>query len=133
MMKNSAKRLAAAVLALAMVSPCALTACNTDIIDEYELSAYKGENKDKNGEIVYNNSLFYSNSLKQGYADPQILDDTARSGYYYMYGTSNLQTMRSRDLAVWEPVTVVLKTTDETLNAVLGDLKNDEITKKREK
>ena len=41
-MKNSVKRLAAAVLALAMVSPCALTACNTDIIDEYELSAYKG-------------------------------------------------------------------------------------------
>ena len=119
-MKNSVKCLAAAVLALAMVAPCGLTACRTDIIDEYELSAYKGENKDKNGDIVYNNSLFYSNSLKQGYADPQILDDTARSGYYYMYGTSNLQTMRSRDLAVWEPVTVVLKTTDETLNAVLG-------------
>ena len=119
-MKNSVKRLAAAVLALAMVTPCALTACSTDIIDEYELSAYKGENKDIKGEIVYNSSLFYSNSLKQGYADPQILDDTARSGYYYMYGTSNLQTMRSRDLAVWEPVTVVLKTTDEKLNAVLG-------------
>lgn len=63
-MKNSVKRLAAAVLALAMVAPCALTACNTDIIDEYELSAYKGENKDIKGEIVYNNSLFYSNVLK---------------------------------------------------------------------
>ncbi len=46
-MKNSVKCLAAAVLALAMVAPCGLTACRTDIIDEYELSAYKGENKDK--------------------------------------------------------------------------------------
>ena len=64
-MKKSVKCLAAAVLALAMVAPCGLTACSTDIIDEYELPAYKGENKDIKGEIVYNTSLFHSNSLKQ--------------------------------------------------------------------
>ena len=72
---------------------------------EYTLSRYSGENKDENGTTVYNQALFYSNALQQGYPDPFVLDDTARSGYYYLYGTSgSFSIMRSKNLAVWEPV-----------------------------
>lgn len=74
-------------------------------VDEYALSAYTGENKDANGNTVYNTELFYSNTVQQGYADPQVLDDTPQSGYYYLYGTSsNFAAMRSKNLAEWENV-----------------------------
>ncbi len=122
-MKKTAKIAICALLVAAMVSPVCLSACtNTNEIffDEYELSAYKGEDKDTSGKTVYNTSLFYSNGLKQGYPDPQVLDDTARSGYYYLYGTSNFQTMRSKDLAVWEYVNVVLDFTDPLIQRVIS-------------
>lgn len=100
----------------------ALSACGEKVeyFDEYELSAYKGEDKDTSGKTIYNTSLFYNNSLKQGYPDPQILDDTARSGYYYLYGTSNFQTMRSKDLAVWEMVNVVLDFSDPLIQRIIS-------------
>ena len=61
---------------------------------------------------MYNTALFYDNSLQQGYPDPQVLDDTARSGYYYLFGTSGgFATMRSKDLAVWENVGPALELT----------------------
>ena len=79
------------------------TACGK--VDEYALSAYRGENKDANGNTVYNTSLFYSNVIQQGYPDPQVLDDTAQSGKFYLYGTSgNFAAMRSENLAEWEHV-----------------------------
>ena len=76
------------MLALCVVAVSALsfTACGK--VDEYALSAYKGEKKDADGNIVYNTSLFYSNAVQQGYPDPQVLDDTEQSGKYYLYGTS---------------------------------------------
>ena len=72
---------------------------------EYELSSYRGEQTDEKGEIVYNKSLFYNNSVHQGGADPQVLDDTARSGYYYLFTTAgSFHTMRSKNLTEWENV-----------------------------
>lgn len=98
------KTLIASGLAVALLSAVGLTAC-AKTVDEYALSAYKGENKDKDGNMIYNTELFYSNSVQQGYADPQVLDDTARTGYYYLYGTSgNFAAMRSKNLAEWENV-----------------------------
>ena len=94
----------AAVLSLAMLCAVALTGCGSQE-KEYELSHYSGEDKDVNGNTVYNTELFYSNQVQQGYPDPQVLDDTARTGYYYLFGTSgSFTTMRSRNLAEWEDV-----------------------------
>ncbi len=122
-MKRTKKTLAiCAGLTAIAVSASFLVACGKTIeveTTEYELSAYKGDDKDTWGKPVYNTSLFYSNSLKQGYPDPQVLDDTAQSGYYYLYGTSNFQTMRSKDLAVWEPVKVVMDFSDKRALAAM--------------
>lgn len=97
------KPIVAVGLAAAMLSAVGLAACKT--VNEYELSAYTGENKDANGNTVYNTSLFYSNTVQQGYPDPQVLDDTAQTGYYYLYGTSdNFAAMRSKNLVEWENV-----------------------------
>ena len=68
------------VVCIIAASALSFTACGK--VDEYALSAYRGENKDANGNTVYNTSLFYSNVIQQGYPDPQVLDDTAQSGKY---------------------------------------------------
>ncbi len=97
------KKIASFVLAglFGASSLAALAGCDK----EYELSAYKGDVKDEKGNMIYNTELFYDNSEKQGYPDPQVLDDTARSGYYYLFGTTgNFYTMRSKNLAQWESV-----------------------------
>ncbi len=123
-MKKTKRAIAicAGLTALA-VSTSFLGACGGGTVEvettEYELSCYKGDDKDTWGKPVYNTSLFYSNSLKQGYPDPQVFDDTAQSGYYYLYGTSNFQTMRSKDLAVWEYVKVVMDFSDAKEMAVM--------------
>lgn len=102
-MMKKFKTLIASGLAVAMLSAVGLTSCAA--VDEYALSAYKGENKDAKGNMVYNTELFYSNSVQQGYPDPQVLDDTANTGYYYLFGTSgNFAAMRSKNLAEWENV-----------------------------
>lgn len=93
------------VLAVCMTALIGLTVFAGCGSEEYALSYYHGENKDESGDSVYNEQLFYSNTLQQGYPDPFVLDDTARSGYYYLYGTSgSFSIMRSKDLAVWEDV-----------------------------
>ncbi len=89
-------------LVMLMVFGVCLTGCGSK---EYKLSHYSGENKDKNGRTIYNTELFYSNQIPQGYPDPDILDDTARTGYYYLFGTSGcFTTMRSKNLVEWEDV-----------------------------
>ena len=83
-----------------------LAACsNSAVISGNELSAYKGENKDSNGNTIYNKSLFYSNKEVQGGADPFVLDDTSQTGYYYLYTTgAAFNVSRSKDLCNWEIV-----------------------------
>lgn len=83
-----------------------LAACsNSAVISGNELSAYKGENKDSNGNTIYNKSLFYSNKEVQGGADPFVLDDTEQTGYYYLYTTgAAFNVSRSKDLCNWEIV-----------------------------
>ena len=55
-----------------------------------EISTYQGENKDTlTGNSLYDKELFYRNDFFAESADPFVLDDTARSGYYYMYRTGN--------------------------------------------
>ena len=66
---------------------------------------YHGETTNADGSMLYNKALFYSNSVQQGGPDPQVLDDTARSGYYYLFSTQgSFHTMRSKNLTEWEDV-----------------------------
>lgn len=107
----------AAGLSLVMLCAIGFAGCGAK---EYELSFYSGENKDENGNTVYNTELFYSNQVQQGYPDPDVLDDTARSGYYYLFGTSgSFTTMRSKNLTEWEDVgpTFFQRQTDEVWEA----------------
>ncbi len=85
-----------------------------------ELSTYQGETKDSlTGKSVYNKELFYRNDYFASSADPFVLDDTARSGYYYLYRTQDrLYTLRSKDLVNWSDVGNTLS----TKNGVLSDL-----------
>ncbi len=86
---------------LILLSIC-LAGCSPN---EYLLSHYSGETKDANERTVYNTELFYSNQVVQGPPDPDILDDTARTGYYYLFGTWGcFTTMRSKNLVAWEDV-----------------------------
>ena len=96
------KLLLTAGLALVLACSAGFAGCGAR---EYELSSYRGETKDADGNTVYNTELFYSNQVQQGYPDPQVLDDMERSGYYYLFGTWNsFTTMRSKDLVNWEDV-----------------------------
>lgn len=88
-----------------------------------ELSNYHGETNNADGSMLYNQSLFYSNSVQQGGPDPQVLDDTARSGYYYLFSTlGSFHTMRSTNLTEWEDVgpTFFQRQNQEVSHAVGG-------------
>ena len=69
-----------------------------------ELSYYDGthyeELSDPN-KPYYNGELWRRNSSDLGGADPLLLDNTARDGYYYAYVTG-LTYSRSKDLVNWE-------------------------------
>ena len=95
-----------AVLALCCVAGAA--GCSSDeysSLPRYELPNYHGETVDEFGDSVYDQELFYRNDYKVSGADPFVLDDTARSGYYYLYRTENaMDAARSKDLMNWEPV-----------------------------
>lgn len=108
----------ATCMAMLTVGGVCLTGCGSK---EYELSHYSGETKDEKGRSIYNKELFYSNQVPQGYPDPDVLDDTARTGYYYLFGTSGcFTTMRSKNLVDWEDVgpTFFPRQSDEVKRAV---------------
>lgn len=54
--------------------------------------------------------LFYRNDNLTGLADPFILDNTARDGYYYLYGTwGAFRCFRSKNLMDWQDCGEVLQ------------------------
>lgn len=111
MKKHTTKRVISALLITASLLG-QVTGCAKDD-RENELSNYQCMDDDGMGGLLYNKNLFYTNSVQQGAADPQVLDDTARSGYYYLYVTASV--WRSKDLVNWMEV-----------NSLLLDSKNDE-------
>lgn len=114
------KKLLAALVSLVMA--VALTGCGAG--ETVRLSYYGGENKGMNGRSVLNNALFYDNTLIQGNPDPQVLDNTARDGYYYLFATSGgtFPAMRSKNLAEWENVGPVFDRSDaEVIRATTPD------------
>lgn len=108
---TKAKKIVSALLVtaslLGLVTGCAKN--NKEI----EISNYQSMDDDGLGGQLYNQNLFYTNSVQQGSADPQVLDDTARSGYYYLYVTASI--WRSKDLVNWTEV-----------NGLLVESNNDE-------
>ena len=65
-------------------------------------------------------SVFYTNSKKTGIADPFVLDNTARDGYYYMYGTQGVcYCYRSKNLMDWEAVGNAFDNNNEPAKSVI--------------
>ena len=90
-----------ASLLLSLASLVSLAGCASSTT--YELSFYHGENKDANGDIIFNRNLYYTNSDQHGGPDPMVLDDRENTGYYYLYSTSSTMGVeRSKDLFHWE-------------------------------
>ena len=78
-----------------------LTGCGV----QKQLSNYQGMLKEGETKSDYNKELFYRNEKQSKIADPFVLDNTERDGYYYAYGTEGfLFCYRSKNLMDWEPV-----------------------------
>ena len=87
-----------------LLSCILLTGCASQV--QYEIPNYQGLLKDGQSKAEYNQELFYRNDHKiDDAADPFVFDNTARDGYYYLYGThGDIFCSRSKDLMTWEPV-----------------------------
>lgn len=97
--KNLCKLVACVTLAAAVLSGCSGTETH------YAIANYQGQAKE--GDIVadYNKELFYRNDKKVSGADPFVLDNTARDGYYYAYVTQgSCFVSRSKNMMDWESV-----------------------------
>lgn len=92
-----------AAIALAAITATAFVGCGGD---EATFVYYQGDRVDsKTGKMEFSTDLFFRNDRKTDGADPFVLDNTARDGYYYMYTTSNhLEAFRTEDLVNWEPM-----------------------------
>lgn len=113
----------AAVLAtlLGLVSGCTEEKVQT----QYEVSSYQGQLEEGQTKSDYNKGLFYRNDHKiKEASDPFVLDNTARDGYYYLYGTlGSVITYRSRDLMEWEPVGNALDNLDYAAPGKLSEVR----------
>lgn len=79
----------------------------------YELPYYDGKTYEEgHAEPKYSADLWRRNNTSILLPDPQIMDNTAVDGYYYMCGTSGgvnvFETYRTKDLDTWEKCGVVL-------------------------
>lgn len=124
---RKAKKFLASAMAMCMGAAIALSVagCGNEVVEMYELPAYKGDSYDLKGNVQFNPDLFYRNDYKQTLPDPFVLDDTGISGYYYIYGTwSYNATFRSKDLVNWEKCgnTLDVFESAEQLNALSQDI-----------
>ena len=114
-------------LILATVFSCvSLAGCNkqTEIQYQYEIPNYQGLLKDGQEKSDYNTNLFYRNDKFADVADPFVMDNTARDGYYYLYGTEgSLYTYRSKDMMNWEHVGNALDNLDYATPGGLSEIR----------
>ncbi len=125
-MKLSKKVLSLVLVAILALSTFVLTACgggnqggnNTPTFDRSgDISNYDSSDSNELGEQYFNQNLFYTNSVIQGGPDPGIFDDTAVSGYYYVYVTSAV--WRSKNLVEWEEIGQLLNQNTEVEKKIL--------------
>ena len=98
-------RIIALILTTNLLLSCMLlTGCASQM--QYEVPNYQGLLQNGQSKAEYNQELFYRNDHKiDDAADPFVFDNTARDGYYYLYGThGDIFCSRSKDLMNWEPV-----------------------------
>ena len=98
-------RTTALLLTSSLLLSCVLlNGCSSQV--QYEIPNYQGLPEDGQSRAEYNQELFYRNDHKiNDAADPFVFDNTARDGYYYLYGThGDIFCSRSKDLMNWEPV-----------------------------
>ena len=84
------------------------------------LPFYQGDRTDESiGKMEFSTDLFYRNDIKmRGNADPFVLDNTERDGYYYMFATFGYFTChKSKDLVNWDVVGPTLETWDSDNDA----------------
>lgn len=88
-----------------LASSAAFASCKTVDETQYEIANYQGRLQEGQTKSDYNKELFYRNDKKADGADPFVLDNTARDGYYYMYTTDgSFSTYRSKNLTDWDKV-----------------------------
>ena len=100
------KKIVAYALALITLLSCAtLAGCAPSGQMQYEIPNYQGLLKDGQEKSDYNKNLFYRNDKFGNNADPFVLDNTMRDGYYYLYGTEDSNFVyRSKDMMNWERI-----------------------------
>ena len=87
------KRTKAALLGLGLSAALLFSACQKQEPEETQPAGaeqvpnYQGALAEGESKSEYDQSLFYRNDKKADGADPFVLDNTARDGYYYMYTT----------------------------------------------
>ena len=89
-----------------IASTAVLASCGGEVDEtQYEIANYQGQLQEGQTKSDYNKSLFYRNDRVADGADPFVLDNTSRDGYYYMYTTDgSFSTFRSKNLTDWEKV-----------------------------
>ena len=94
-----------AAVTLAAISAMAFVGCGNEAAAP-AFAFYQGDRVDAaTGKMEFSTDLFYRNDKKNnGAADPYVLDNTTRDGYYYMFTTDNAYfcPSRSKDLVTWE-------------------------------
>lgn len=121
-------KLKSVVLALAviMLSAIAFAGCGEEQV-QYAIDYYDSTSYDQDGNLIYNENLFYRNEREVDAPDPFVYYNEA-DGYYYLYGTTSgsvsFETFRSKDLTSWEAMGTVFNATDydtSVRNAVSQD------------
>ena len=91
------------VILLIVMTSMLFTGCSSEV--QYEVANYQGELAEDQTKSEYDKELFYRNDKITAGADPFVLDNTERDGYYYLYVTEgSMFCYRSLDMMEWEPV-----------------------------
>lgn len=111
-----------AIVSLALGTLMLFTACGGAASTPIDF--YSGGTVGNDGKIVFNEKLFYMNEDKGPGPDPFVLDDTKRSGYYYIGSTQGEFVLyRSKDMMTVEAVgpTLDLAKGSDQANAAYQD------------
>lgn len=121
------QKILAFLLTLAVMLSCVcLAGCSQQTQEQYkyEIPNYQGALKEGQEKSDYNKNLFYRNDKFADGADPFVMDNTARDGYYYLYATQwCIAIYRSRDLMSWEQVGNALDILDYAAPGVVSEVR----------
>ena len=122
-MKNICKFVSLCLTAVMLLSMLALVACKKNNENNNDtgkdIANYQSNGTNNLGQVYYNKNLFYNNSVIQGGPDPQVLDNTERDGYYYLFITAGI--LRSTNLTDWEEAGPLFVPETDELKKVLKE------------